>query len=729
MTASNVDRTARKLRRAVCKIEGLESRLFLSATLEQPFSNLSVPANSAPATIDVSTHFDDPAVTGTTVLIKTSNGNIPIEMFDNVAPLTVANFLHYVDNRVYFNTLIHRAPAGFVDQGGGFSTTGVPVTKFPAVTNEFHLSNTIGTLAMAKTSGDPNSATNEWFINVANNSANLDAQNGGFTVFAHTLYNGLSVAQKINALPKSSSGGPGALAGASDVPIETANGGTSASNLVVVSTVARVAKMTFNAVSSNPGLVNPVLNGNNLTLIYGTGASGIAYVTVSGIDLGGNVAQQTFRVVVPATPDHTLPVTIGAGGAQAVTFTDPVGLTTGTISLKGPGSAVVTFAGTGLTQAAGKGGITVTGPHGDLNLASIAITGSTRGSTLVFTTNGGSQKLHVGNISVMGSLGAVMGKSVILAGDFSSSGSVKTILIDSARNGTFAIGAGADALNLTANTGATDESIISVNPIQSLNANNWDSSATPAATISAPRVGMIHTHTSFGVNLTLTGGGAALGSFKAAVIREGAWTVTGNVGSIMSGGTLSWFPTVSGSIKSIKLLGASILSLTAGSVANFNVRGSLESSMITLTGGGADLGKFIVSGAVTNTTVKAAGNIPSIMAGSLNGSQIYAGVADLPAGQTLPSALTDFTAAASIGSVNLSAKKGTTSFINSDIAAQHLGKLSLGGVQTSNSSQSFGVAGHTIAAVSGTDLKTKKKIALKNVTQTASLTDFVVKVV
>jgi peptidyl-prolyl cis-trans isomerase A (cyclophilin A) len=728
MTVSNNARTARKFSRTLSRIEGLEPRMLMSATLQQAFPNLSVSANSAPTTIDVSTHFGDPAVSGTTVLMKTSNGNIPIELFDNVTPLTVTNFLRYIDIGAYNQTIIHRAPAGFVDQGGGYNTTGTPIGKGTPVTNEFHLSNTIGTIAMAKLGGDPNSATNEWFINVANNSANLDNQNGGFTVFAHVLYNGLSVAQAINALPKSSTGGPGSLAGASDFPIEKSGGGVGAGNLVVVTSVARVAPMTFTVVSSNNALVSPSLSGNNLTLNYGQGKSGIAYVTVSGTDLGGNVAQQTFRVVVPATPDHLLPVTIGAGGAQAVTFTDPVSHTVGTISLKGPGSAVVTFAGTGLTQSAGKG-ITVTGPAGDLNLSSIAITGSTRGSTLIFTTKGGSQKISVGDVTVTGSLGAVMGKGVDLAGDFSASGSVKTILINSAHNGTFTIGAGADALSLTANAGTTDESITSANPIKSLNANNWDSSATAAATITAPRVGSIHTHTSFGVNLALNGGGAALGDFKASVIRSGTWKITGNAGSIQAGGSLSWDPTFSGSVKSIRLMGASILSVTAGSVADFNVRGTLQSSMLTLTGAGTVLGKFVVSGALTNSTVNASGNIASILAGSMSGSQIYAGVASLPAGQTLPNSLSDFAAAASIGSVNLVAKKGATAFANSQIAAQHLGKLSLGAVQTSNSSQTFGVAGHTVAAVSGTDLKTKKKIALKNITQTVTLTDFVVKVV
>ncbi|HWE96859.1 MAG TPA: peptidylprolyl isomerase [Tepidisphaeraceae bacterium] len=729
MKLSHVARSARKLGRGVGRVEGLERRMLLSATLVQAFPNISATPDSAPTTVDVSTHFTDPSITGTTVLVQTVNGNIPMELFDTVTPLTVTNFLHYVDNGLYNNTIIHRAPAGFVDQGGGYDTTGTHIFQGPAVTNEFHLSNTIGTVAMAKLGSDPNSATSEWFINVADNAANLDNQNGGFTVFGQVLYNGLSVAEAINALPKSPTGGPGSLAGASDVPIENASGDTSPSNLVVVSSVARVPSMTFNAVSSNTALVSPSLNGNTLSLNYGAGKSGIAYVTVSGTDLGGNVAQQTFRVVVPAAAGNTLPVTIGAGGAKAVTFTDPVSHSTGTISLKGPGSAAVTFAGTGLTQAAGASGITVTGPSGDLNVESINVTGSTLGSTLVFTTKGGSQKVSVGDINVTGSLGALTGKGVDVAGDFTSSGPVKTILIDGARNGTFTIGAGAAALSITANSGTTDETLTSANPITSLNANNWDSSATAAATITAPRIASIHTHAAFGVNLTLTGGGTALGAFKASVIREGAWTVTGNVGSVQAGGSLSWTPTISGNLKSLKLSGTSSVALVAGSVSSFNVHGALQDSAVTVNGAGADLGKFVVSGAVTGTSIKVAGNIASIQAESISNSLVYAGVNTLASGQTLPSALTDFSTAASIGSISLTAKKGTAAFVNSDVAAEHLGKLSLGVVATSNGGSQFGVAGHTIAAVTGTDRSTQKKIALKNVTQTVTLTDFVVKAV
>ena len=72
----------------------------------------------------------------------------------------------------------------------------------PSVLNEPGISNIVGTLAMAKTGAGPNTATNQWFFSVGDNSSNLDNQNGGFTVFGRVIGSGLSVINAINALPK-----------------------------------------------------------------------------------------------------------------------------------------------------------------------------------------------------------------------------------------------------------------------------------------------------------------------------------------------------------------------------------------------------------------------------------------------------------------------------------------------------------------------------------------------
>ena len=109
------------------------------------------------------------------------------------APLTVANFERYVEENKYTDVLLHRLVAGFVLQGGGFQwpdnqANPSTIDSFAPIANEFssERSNTRGTIAMAKIGNNPDSATNQWFFNLADNSSNLDNQNGGFTVFGKT---------------------------------------------------------------------------------------------------------------------------------------------------------------------------------------------------------------------------------------------------------------------------------------------------------------------------------------------------------------------------------------------------------------------------------------------------------------------------------------------------------------------------------------------------------------
>ena len=143
----------------------------------------------------------------TTVSIQTVLGEIRVELFDRTTPLTVANFLSYVNSGAYNNSFFHRSVSGFIIQGGGFKDTFAAIPSSPPVINEFGASNLRGTLAMAKLGGDPNSATNQWFINLGNNAANLDAQNGGFTVFGQVIGNGMQVVDAIAALSRVNAGG------------------------------------------------------------------------------------------------------------------------------------------------------------------------------------------------------------------------------------------------------------------------------------------------------------------------------------------------------------------------------------------------------------------------------------------------------------------------------------------------------------------------------------------
>lgn len=137
------------------------------------------------------------------VLLETSMGDIEIDLHADVAPGHVQNFLNYVNDGDYDLSFIHRSINNFIIQGGGFTYIDSTLASVPTdtpIANEFAMSNLRGTIAMAKFGSDPNSATSQWFINLADNSANLDTQNGGFTVFA-TVVQGMDIVDAIAALP------------------------------------------------------------------------------------------------------------------------------------------------------------------------------------------------------------------------------------------------------------------------------------------------------------------------------------------------------------------------------------------------------------------------------------------------------------------------------------------------------------------------------------------------
>lgn len=149
---------------------------------------------------------------GTLATFRTALGDLDVELFDEDKPVTVRNFLRYIQSGGYTNMFIHRWVPGFVMQGGGFFTATRSNTNFIAavpvfepITNEFEVgrrfSNNHGTLAMARVGGLTNSATSQWFFNLANN-AGLDSVDGGFTVFGRIL-RGTNVLNRFNKVSAS----------------------------------------------------------------------------------------------------------------------------------------------------------------------------------------------------------------------------------------------------------------------------------------------------------------------------------------------------------------------------------------------------------------------------------------------------------------------------------------------------------------------------------------------
>ena len=144
------------------------------------------------------------------VIIKTSKGDIKVELFQDKAPVTVKNFLQYVDDKQYNGTIFHRVIDGFMIQGGGFTKDFSQKSTRAPVKNEASngLKNQRGTLAMARTS-DVDSATSQFFINVADN-AFLDhksptPQGFGYCVFGKVV-EGMDVVDQIKGIATTSRG-------------------------------------------------------------------------------------------------------------------------------------------------------------------------------------------------------------------------------------------------------------------------------------------------------------------------------------------------------------------------------------------------------------------------------------------------------------------------------------------------------------------------------------------
>ncbi|WP_417347858.1 peptidylprolyl isomerase [Ferrimonas sp.] len=153
------------------------------------------------------------------VTLTTNFGDIKLELFADKAPKTVENFLNYVKQGFYDNTIFHRVIDGFMVQGGGFTADMQQKPTGAGVENEANngISNKVGTIAMARTP-DPHSATAQFFINVNDNTfldfKNESMQGWGYCVFGQVV-EGMDVVEKIKAVKTGNHGMH------QDVPLES----------------------------------------------------------------------------------------------------------------------------------------------------------------------------------------------------------------------------------------------------------------------------------------------------------------------------------------------------------------------------------------------------------------------------------------------------------------------------------------------------------------------------
>jgi peptidyl-prolyl cis-trans isomerase A (cyclophilin A) len=663
----------RRARSADFSIEPLEFRMLLSATVIAQIPAQAIVSGQTPAPVTLSTYFNDPIVTGTAVVLQTTDGNIPLVLTDTATPQTVANFLQYINSGEYANTIFHRAVPGFILQGGGYMTNGSHIPTFgtiPGETATETLKNTTGSIAMALSNG-PNSATSEWFINLTNNpdldEANTtaaDYDGGPFTAFGTVVYNGMTVVNTIANLPEVNDS---VASGAWDtLPVLPGYTGSAtpatpvpASDLVTINPVILPGGLTYSVTSSNSNLVSGAISNGSLQLTPGAG-SGMANITVTATDMGGGTATSTFAVsVVNNSPN----VPLGAGGAKSLTYKDADG-TVGVVTLKGAGSAVVSFDGSGFSQISTPKGVTMDGTG--LGISYISTSSTTAGSTLTITTSGGTKAIDVGGITT-DALKSITGKGVTLTGSLISSATIGT-------------------LDLAGATGGT---------------------------ITATSLGTVAVSGAFSDNLSLGGAGLDLSKFTAGSITGGTWTIGGSGGAISGGSTNGWSTTFAGAVKTLTIAGNANGVITAGSIATFTVKGALNNSQVHLTGSGNDLNKLAITGALSGSVINSIGGIGAITAAAFTNGEVYAGVGSLSDGLALPSVAADFAATASIGSIKLK-----SSFSNSDIAAANIGVLTLGTLQTAGNADPTGVVSQTIKSLTAT---ANKKFTLKNLNNASNV--------
>lgn len=338
------------VRRLLSSIEPLESRIAPAAlTAINPLPDLVAGMGKTSAVIDLgniyaeqspsayhsvvqfTTNFDvDPVTAGLQA------GVIQIELFDDVAPQTVQNFLNYVNslntkgdyNGIFFHRSVNQTGLQVL-QAGGFdvSTPSTHIATGPTVHNEYNeaYQNVEGTIALAKTGAGPNTGSSEFFFNMGDNSSTLGGNNnGGYAVFGK-VKSGYDVLQKIFARPlvdetvATNNGALGTVPyqGAYD-PNPDGNAATpspalKAANYITITSAKTVAPA--NAVSPNvdftvtsifdhgtsntSALVKQTLVGDKLTLTFDTTKSGVADITVHAVNhVTGDIGDETFSVTL-----------------------------------------------------------------------------------------------------------------------------------------------------------------------------------------------------------------------------------------------------------------------------------------------------------------------------------------------------------------------------------------------------------------------------------------------
>lgn len=750
-------------------IEALESRIAPAVVIGNPLPDIVAGIGKTGATIDLS-HLaaaTDPAAYHTTVKLITSydadpntngiqNGVINIELFDDKAPLTVQNFLAYVNNLNprgdYDGTFFHRAVSGFVLQGGGFEATtpNTHIPVLPTVHNEPGVSNTEGTVAMAKVGGDPNSATSEWFVNINNNNSdtadashsgvNLDTQNGGFTVFGRVDAASLAIAKAIVALPRVSG---------TETPQQSGQFVKILDAQVTPAPALSTTGLTFTVESiSQSGTATPsdlltasVVGGNKLALKYSPGKAGRADVKVKVSD-GTMSATDTFTVdvqpnLIAKIDADPLPFLIVPGDTAALKFhltNNGASIARGPFDLK-ISLAKLTYTNTNgietLTLPASPEKISLTTiSNVNLNLVSGLSQTFTPAVKIPTTLATGPDLYYRVIVDVVPKSGSTAerfaddnvalndGSHQLLNrfGSFVVSHNIDNVPQNFARTNALLKYTGTDVKNhatlLTWKMTGPGFGEIATDG-GSLRTSQTTLASTVAATVSA---GSAHVALD-GVNFDEPIGTATLGLFDV----HGPVIASGGLKSLTLGDLTG---------QALMLIGATPpdnsarATIKLGMVQDFSLESDMPIASLTAVGWGDTMGahdaittpslgtlriaknfeanltvtdvapvtSIAITGLLREATIQTAGNIGTVTFGGMDFANLFAGVTERP------DSLADFTEAHSIGSVTITGIAGHTPdlFVNAQVAAQTIGAIKVQRVSDDGGPGDFGFVADVI---------------------------------
>lgn len=594
-----------------------------------------------------------PAEPHSAVRIETNLGRITLLLTPDATPQTVANFLNnYVDKMLYDNTVVHRSVPGFIIQMGGYKfTSNYPhITQADPVVNEFEGAkaaagggevNTRGTVAMAKLGSDPDSATSEFFINLADNSSNLDNQNGGFTTFARVIGGSMHVADAIAGLTIQNQSFLNSAF--TDLPVIASATGQ---NPVVISSAKAQTSTVVRVGDSQTKYVTWIdEKGGRTTVTLSKGTADLTFV-------GGNDMR-------PDVKGNRIVIT-----GKNVTLEELT--TSGTNK-----SSVLSIKSNGGKAPAHIGNITVTG-------------------------NNGLGRIDASSIQLQGDITATNAaiSSINLQGTYRS-----TILTN---GGQLSVRIGT-AYDTSVNTSGTTNTV--ANPkgnIRSLVAGRWvDDGQLPTSIVT----GSIGTMTLNGnvTSKVQVSGDAGQIKINGNVGTRGAstWTFGGSVKSVKAGKVQGLKLSAVGDLSSFRA--REVLSSSDGTATIIAVRSIGQMNMATLTNQSSisateGIQKVTIGGQMDSSTIRAGKNIGTVIAGSMSGnvpnssgtalvsSGIYAGVV------TTLSGLVTQDASFKNHNSTIGRLVVQKTFSNTSIAAPILGEINLGKVMTPSLS-AFGVTG------------------------------------